>query len=361
MKKVLVGYIIDGKHSGIDKYLLNFAKAAYDEGVKLDFLTNAIDPDLKQQMDSYGFGLLSIPSLKHPLKQYKAIKRILQEGHYDGVYFNISEAFHCAGVYAAYRYGVPVRIVHSHSSGSGHDNRYVRSLRHYLHRLFRQRLYKMATHHLTCSQVAGEWMFPCKSTVIYNAVDFARFAFRADVRQDARQSLGLTDELTLIHVGNFCYPKNHAFLMDVMKQVCLRDDRAVLLCAGDGGLFQEIKAYAASLGLENNVRFLGIRTDVPQLLCAADVFVFPSRFEGLSITCVEAQAAGLPCILSHSITPETKISDRVEFLPFDAPQWADAIFRAYGPRSGADVHEAERLKYDFASQRNQLIDILRSK
>lgn len=360
MKKLLVGYIQDGRHSGIDKYLLNFASVAAEQGVRLDFLTDKIDPELQRRLSAYGFGLFEVPSLKHPLKQYKKIKRLIRSGGYDGVYMNISEAFNCMGIYAAAKCRVPVRIVHSHSSGVDRTNKYVRLVRTLIHRMFRRFLYRKSTRRLACAQVAGKWMYPGDFEIIYNAVDSARFTYDEKARLKMRQELGLEDRFVLIHIGHFCYAKNNFFLMDVMRAVVQREPDAVLLSVGTGADFDAVQAYARQLGIENNVRFLGVRGDVPALLCAADVFVFPSRIEGLSVTCVEAQFSGLPCVFSSKISPETKISDRVTFLPIDSTDaWAEAVFALRQDRCGARLERETVLHYDFSMQKNQLADILR--
>lgn len=360
MKKVLVGYILDGRHSGIDKYLLNFCTVAVEQGVQLDFLTDAVTPWLQEYLSGLGFGLFEIPSLKHPLRQYRAVKRLICNGKYDGVYMNISEAFNCIGICAAAACDVPVRIVHSHSSGVDRANKYVRTLRRALHRLLRGCLYKKATCRLACSQVAGKWMYPGEFEIIYNAVDGTRFGYDAAVRERVREELGLGERLVMIHVGNFCYVKNNFFLMDVVKAVAARNPEAVLLAVGTGADFEAVRDYARKLDIEKNVRFLGVREDVPSLLCAADVFVFPSRFEGLSVTCIEAQFSGLPCVFSAAISPETQISESVTFLPATcAEAWADAVLAAYGERQSARLDADSLSHYDISAQKSQLQDILR--
>ncbi len=361
MKKVLVGFIENGKHSGIDKYLLGFCKVASENGVVLDFLTNEITDDLKKELSEMGFGLLQIPNLKKPFRQYKAIKNILKNGNYDGAYFNISEAFNCMGILAAKREKVPVRIAHSHASAVDRTNRYVRLFRTALNNIFKPILTKSATRRLACSTVAGDWLFSGSYEIIYNAVDGARFSFDDKKRNKKREELNLQDKKVFIHIGNFNYAKNHHFLMDVMKEICQRDKNTVLLSVGTGYDFDNIREYAAALGITDNVKFLGVRSDVPELLSAADAFVFPSRFEGLSIACIEAQFSGLPCILSDSIARDTKISENVLFLQTnDAAHWADAAINIITDRTAANLSEKIIQNFDITNQKKQLLDILRS-
>lgn len=359
IKKMLVGYIQDGRHSGIDKYLLGFIKVAHENGVILDLLTDKVTPYISEYLRGLGYGLFEIPSLKKPPAQYKAIKKIIRDGGYDAAYFNISESFNCMGLFAAKRCGIPVRIVHSHSSGVDRANKYVRTAREAIHWLFRHSVSTLATHRFACSSVAGKWMFDKDFKIIYNAIDKARFSYDEALRKDTRRALGLTDEKVFIHIGNFCYAKNSFFLVDIMRQVLKKDKNAVLLSVGTGSDFEAVCEYAKKLQVDENIRFLGVRDDIPALLSAADVFVFPSRFEGLSITCIEAQFSGLPCVLSENISSETKISEDVYVLPIDsADSWADTVLMLCKERKSASLNAEVLKNYDIANQQYQIKSIL---
>ena len=361
VKKMLVGYVIDGRHSGIDKYLLGFCDVAYNNGVSLDLLCGSVDPELKAHLDKMGFGLIAVPSLKNPSGQYKAIKNIIKNGGYDSAYFNISEAFNCMGVLAAHSCKLPTVIVHSHCAGVDRANKYVRAVRTFLHKLFRPVVSKKATRRLACSDVAGKWLFDRDFEIIYNAVNLDKFAFDEQKRINARAELGIDENTKVfIHVGHFCYQKNNFFLMDVMSEIVKNDSTSVLLAVGNGPDFEAVKAYAKTLGIQNNVKFLGIRSDVDALLCAADVFLFPSRFEGLSVTCVEAQFSGLYCVFSKGISHETELSKKACFLDCDnAKNWSQkALEFAALERSSAQLKDGVLSKYSFDNAKAQLLKIL---
>lgn len=360
MKRFLVGFIEDGRHSGIDKYLLGFCKVAAENGVTLDFLTNEISPAMLSYLENLGFGLFEVPNLKKPVSQYRAIKKIIKNGNYDAVYFNISEAFNCMGLLAAKHCDIPVRIAHSHSSGVDRSNKYVRMIRTVMHKMFRHRISVCSTRRLACSSVAGNWMFDKEYEIVYNAVNKERFVYNEDVRRLTRDKLLLSDEKTFIHIGHFTYAKNNFFLMDVMKEIIKKDKNAVLLSVGTGADFDAVRDYAKKLGICRNVRFLGVRDDVPDLLCASDVFLFPSRFEGLSVTAVEAQFSGLPCVFSKGISPETKLSERVCFLTTDdAEKWADAALDFVSERHQAQLDETVLKNYDMNNSKDQLVSIIK--
>ena len=357
---MLVGFLLDGRHSGIDKYLLGFCDAARDAGTKLDFLTQEIDPALREHLASYGFGLLEVPSLKRPLTQRRAIRRILKNGGYDAVYLNLSESFNCALLSAAKSRKIPVRVVHSHSSGVDRMSALSRRIRRVLHKLFRPYLTRNATRRLACSSAAGTWMFKGSFEIIRNAVDAARFSFEPDERERVRREMKLGSRPVYLHVGNFDYAKNQNYLLDVMSEVAARESDACLLLAGDGETLNALREMAAAVGVSERVHFHGVRTDVPALLSAADVFLFPSRFEGFPITVLEAQFSGIPCVLSDAIPKEAKIGENVVYLKTDDPAaWADAALSFKGERGKAALLPGSE-QYDAEHNKQQLLSILKN-
>ncbi len=361
MKKVLVGFIQDGRHSGIDKYLLSVCGVAHQNGIQLDFLTTEKTEEMSEILGNMNFGLFEIPSLKNPLAQYKKIKGIIENGGYDGVYLNISEAFNCMGLIAAKTKKVPVRIVHSHASGVDRKNKYVRLFRTALNGLFKRFVTNAATRRLAPSSAAGEWLFCKDYEIVYNAVDGEKFKFNEDARQKKRKELELENKKVFIHIGNFCYAKNHYFLMDAMKEIIKKDKNVCLLSIGTGYDFINVCEYTKEIGIDENVKFLGVRRDIAELLSAADMLLFPSRIEGLPIACVEAQFSGLPCILSDSIAGDTKIADNAVFLPtVSAKKWADTALKNIKERAAARLKNDIIQKFDIANQKEQLLDILRS-
>lgn len=333
MKKVLVGFIMDGRSGGIDKYLLNFLDNVQGENIRIDFLTNEIHPDLKEYLKERHSRIFAISGLRHPVRQYRQVSGIIEKGQYDIVYLNISTAIDCIAALAAKRMKVKRVLLHSHSSGNDCENLIKRKafdIIHYTCRLF---LYKTAAEYYGCSNKAGLWMFPRKVvespafSTVFNAVDTEKFSFSPDVRSKERLALDVEDKLVIGHVGNFVYQKNHFFLLDVFEQVKKSRADAVLLLIGTGERLEAARQLAKQKGIEDSVKFLGFRKDVDRLFQAMDFFVLPSNFEGLPTVGVEAQCAGLPCLMSDSITEEVKITDRCFFLPLSekAEVWSRFI------------------------------------
>ncbi len=324
MKKVLLGVIMNGRAGGIDKYLLDVYESLRVDGYSFDFLTNDIDVDLEQNLDEKGSNLLKIPRFTNPIGQYKEIKRIVSENAYDAVYFNISTALMCFGVLAARKAGAKRVVVHSHNSAYDCSNKVKRSIMTLIHKLCKPLLCRFATDFCSCSKLASKWMFTNKIVksgrvkMVYNAIEVDKFTFDASKRTEMRQKLGLGDNLTIGHIGNFLYQKNHEFIIDVFNELLKTEPNAKLLLIGDGDLFDIIKDKAKQLGIEKQICFEGRQMNSNDYLQAMDVFILPSNFEGLPIVSVESQINGLPTILSDRITDEAKIINCCEFLAIDS-------------------------------------------
>ena len=226
MKKVLFGYIMNGKAGGIDKYMLNFFEHFSPGEVHFDFLTTQIDNELKEKLESKGAGLFEIPTLKNPRAQYKAICDIIKKNGYDTAYFNISTAICYPGPKAAHDCGVKKVIIHSHSAWYDCSNPKKRALMIKLNNLCRNFLYKYGTDFYACSALAGKWIFPEKIVgsdkfkLVKNGIDLASFTYSPEKREAMREKLQLQDKFVIGSVGNFLYPKNHDFMVRVFSELC---------------------------------------------------------------------------------------------------------------------------------------------
>ncbi len=228
--------------------------------------------------------------------------------------------------------GVPVRIAHSRTAIS------TITLKNICKNIIKYPCRKSATHFFAVSDKAGEWLFGKKKMasgqvqIWKNAIDCEKFRFNLDVRQKMREEIGISDgEVTIMHVGNFTLPKNHPFIIDVFEEYQKRNARSILVLVGSDTPvehnMEHIKQIVNEKGLQKKVIFLGTRKDIPELLQAADVFLFPSLFEGFPGGVLEAQAAGLPCIISDRITKEVMLLDSTKMYSLETPitEWAKEI------------------------------------
>lgn len=247
---------------------------------------------------------------------------------YKVVHQHLSSLTYIEPLRFAKKHGVPVRIVHSHNTRQSGS-----SIHKYIHMYNQIFIESYATHYFACSQLAAKWLYPKtqynknKYQIINNAIDTEKFIYNKNIRSIKRKELGIENEFVLGHVGRFTHQKNHEFLIDIFKAVHERNKEAVLLLIGDGILRELIESKVKKLKLESNVIFTGIRSDIPELLQAMDVFVMPSYHEGLPVTLVEAQASGLPCVISKNITREVEILDTIKWcnLSDDPSDWASSI------------------------------------
>lgn len=221
-------------------------------------------------------------------------------------------------------------IAHSHSTssrGSGAEQ--------LIKNIIQLPIRYTADYLFSCSDEAGEWLFGKKSTkkenyrIVKNAINTEEFKYNRIRRDEIRKQLAIQDKFVIGHIGTFTTPKNHTFLIDVFKAVHEQNREAILLLVGDGALRSSIEKKIEELRLSDSVKLIGVRSDIPNLVQAMDIFVFPSLFEGLPVTVIEAQTSGLPCIISDTITTEVKITNSIKSLSLkETPDyWSGEILK----------------------------------
>lgn len=250
----------------------------------------------------------------------------------------------------AKKHGVKT-IIHSHSTSNGTGAAAMAK------NALQYPLKKQADILMACSTEAGLWLYGEKAmksdkyVFLPNAVDLERFSFKEESRSQLRKKLGLEDRFVVGHVGRFMADKNHGFLIEAFAKLKASRPDASLLLVGDGELQRQVAMKAVELGVAEDVILTGNRNDVPELLCAMDVFAFPSIREGLPVTLIEAQATGLPCLVSENVTTDVAISPLVKRLPIDSAElWAKEMLNAGGRqnvsehiiKAGFDVKDSAR-------------------
>ena len=342
-------------NGGQESFLMNMYRNMDRTKVQLDFLTpfTCDNPDLKMEIESMGGKVFTYD---HPFGENnnavfkESVQDFLANHPYSIVHFHSGSTYALMeGAKLAHDAGIPVRVVHSHCGG-------FKNLKyHVIKTLSIPWLLKYPTDYLACSDLAAEWKFPKsviqdhRYTVIHNAVDTDRFRLDPALRKKTKESLGIPEDTSVLgHVGRFSLQKNHAFLIDIFVVVHRKNPEAILLLAGAGELEAEIRDKVKTLGLEDSVKFLGLRKDIPALMNAMDVFVLPSFFEGLPVVGVEAQATGLPVITSTAVARELPLEDLAQYIPLESsPEiWAEAILktvdesRLHRPNTTQEIAEA---------------------
>lgn len=314
---------------GAETMVMNYYRHIDRTKVQFDFLVHreqrgAYDDEIERMG---GRIYRMCPVYPQNFSRYKRDLRTFFRAHpeYKIIHSHMSELGYFA-FREAERQGVPVRICHAHNAPHGFDAKMI--IRTY----FKKRMMPYLTHLFMCGEESGKWLYGEKNKtrfiMLNNAIDAAVYSFDASKREKMRRQLGLADELVIGHVGRFNPQKNHPFLLNIFAALLKKEPNAVLLLVGGGADMPKIQAKAQELGIAERVRFLGVRSDVADLMQAMDVFVFPSLYEGLPVTMVEAQASGLPCIISDKVPPECILTEGlVNIMPLSAsPEaWAEKI------------------------------------
>lgn len=317
--------VVNLNRGGAETLLMNLYRKIDRSKIQFDFLTS-IEGVYEEEVKQLGGRVYRIPYITKvgPFGYAKALRQFFQSHPEYTIVHSHMDKMSGLVLREAKKAGVPVRIAHSHSTQSEGDllNRLIKDY-------YGRFLVPSATHCFACSEAAAQWLFGDSKTIfLKNGIDTNKYVFSESIRRSMREELDLTDGITVVgHIGRFSEPKNHQFIIEVFNEYHKKNPNSVLLLAGDGGLRPQIEQQVEETGLQSSVKFLGVREDVPKLLQAMDIFVFPSLYEGLPVSLVEAQASGLPCVISDRIPQEAVLlPERVRTLPLgDAQQWAQNL------------------------------------
>lgn len=312
--------------AGAETIVMNYYRHLDKSRFHVDFLCHGYDEGAFDiEIENSGSTIYRVCPRTQLLRNMHEISKVLRDGNYDIVHSH-DDVQGGIAMYVAKRCNVPVRIAHSHNTHYYATNKVKLAF----NKLFKFMAKKYATDYMACSKMAGQFMFDDEPFYeMSNAIELNDFRFNNEVRERTREALGYhADDDVLISVARFNFQKNHVFMLKIFEALLNIDTNAKLLLVGDGENFNEIKSYCKNhTSLCDTVRFLGVRTDISELLSAADLFLMPSLFEGLPVTGVEAQANGLPCVFSDTITKEVNILPDTKYVSLnESPEkWAEEI------------------------------------
>jgi glycosyltransferase involved in cell wall biosynthesis len=309
---------------GQETMIMNIYRKMNRSKIQFDFLVHTTEKNFyDDEIHELGGKIYSVTQkTKNIFKSMSETYRAIKKGNYQAIHVHTSSSIIAIDLFLAWCAGVKIRIAHSHSTST------ERSL---VHKFFSPLLNRVSTQKFACSQQAGTWLFgkseSNKLVVINNAIDSKQYEYSPDKASEIRKKLGVSDHFVLMHVGRFNTVKNHTFLIDIFEEVVKLNPDSMLVLVGDGDLKEDIRDKITHRQLNDRVKLLGLRNDIPDLMQAADVFVMPSLHEGLPVSLIEAQSSGLPCIVSDSITKETDISGLLTFVSLNEPKqkWAEMI------------------------------------
>ncbi len=332
MKRVLclIGNMNSG---GAETFLMKVYRKLDRSRYQMDFCLNVKeDCFYSKEIRELGGKIFYVPPKTEDTKGFKKqLAELIERENYKYVLRITSNAAGFMDLKIAKKAGA--EICSARSSNSSDGSSLVAKVVHRLARILWGRYVdvKFAPSDLAAAYTFGEKAVKRgEVTALHNAVDLSIYKYYPEERASIREALGVQDRIVIGHVGRFMEQKNHMFLLDIFCEIRKQNQNTVLLLVGgNGDLEEQVRGKVAALGLSDSVIFTGVRSDIPQLMSAMDVFVMPSFFEGMPNTVIEAQATGLPCVIADTITREANITGLVEYLPLEAPQtWAQKALAA---------------------------------
>ena len=351
---------VDLDGGGIDRYLYNYCTKI--SGIHFDFaiVDNKKVGILEEPLLKHGYNIYRLPRLSNGVhKNYQALSSILKRNKYDAVHVHLGyKSF--AALFCAKKNGIKIRIAHAHIAFEPEKckEKIVRKTLTLVSKF-------LATDLAACGVDAAKWVWgkraykTGKVLIHNNAIEADKFRFDTDVRAEYRKKLGLSKDAFVVgHVGRLCNQKNQSRLLDIFSKIHAQKPTSYLVLIGRGEQLLLLKNKVDNLNLAQNVLFLGVREDVACLLNVMDVFIFPSKFEGLPFTLIETQCNGLQTISSDAVTEYVKISKCISFMSLKESddKWAEMALNfgeighdctaiEYVKQAGYDINiEAKKLK-----------------
>ena len=345
---------------GAETFLMKQYRSLDRAKYQMDFCVNVFERGYyDDEIERLGGKIYRIPpKSKDFFGSLKALEKIVKDNAYPAVLVSSVKPGTALELIAAKKGGAE-RLIYR-SSNTSVDGGKKQQL---LHATVGKLAHVVPTVKIAPSVEAAEYCFGkgCvkkgKAQLLHNGIDPQFYCYSPSERERLRAAFSLPEGcLVLGHIGRFTQAKNHGFLLEVFAAVGKQEPNSRLLLIGQGERENEIRQKAQALGVLDRVIFTGVRSDIPSLLSAADVFVFPSLYEGMPNTVIEAQALSLPCFVSDRVTKDVAITELVQFLPLDSPEtWAQAILNQPAQPRSDRAQEIIEKGYDVQSTSREFI------
>lgn len=319
--------------NGVCQYIFNHMPFLDQTKYEFSFLTKAAEELMgTKEYAKYHFPIYNLKGVQREGRSEfeKEIRSILRQG-FDVIHLHNSAWRGFLIEEIAMEMKIPKVIVHSHSSGIDFVREDERKQILKEHIYFKEKFtMDYATDVCACSGIAADWLFSDnipreRIQILPNAVDVSKFRFNADVRKRLRRKLGVEGRIVIGNVGRYSYTKNQEFLVKCFAEAYKRNPKLYLILIGQGENISNIRSLVEELDMKEHIRCYGWMENIPEFLQGMDLFCLPSRFEGLPISAVEAQAAGLKCLVSDTVTKETDLTGLVRFIPLEKEGWVKAM------------------------------------
>lgn len=362
MKNVLI-VIQSLRPGGVEKVAVNLAshlpQSEYNFTYYLQKIDAEQDPELLKTAQSENAKIIIRPEeIKGYVGKYKHIKQVMANEQYDVVHSHVM-FYNGLVMRAAQKSNVKKRVSHSHAIRL---NR-AETLPFKVYRTFMQRwINRYATDKLACSVAAGNYLYGEKEYAkngkfLSNGIDTQLFEYNADIRKAKREELKIADNEILVgHIGTIYYIKNQTFLVEVFSKMLDKNPNMRLILVGEEVDRDVVEEKVKALGIADKVIFAGQRTDISQLLQAMDIMIFPSLFEALPVSLIEAQASKLPCLISDTVTSDVKFNENVGFMSLEnsAEAWSDQAFELLKIKREDIATDKLKSVYDISSSAKML-------
>ena len=346
---------------GAETFIMKVYRTFPSEEVQIDFIVSEREGCYAQEVRNRGGRIYKIPMrTRKPFQALNSIRTIVKNNGYQYVLKLGDTPVAVLDLIAARLGGAKTLAMRSCNALTG-----LSVKKRVVNAVLRPVLNLVANVKLAPSMLAAEFTFGKAHAhrdvhLIHNGVDLNVFRYDGDGRQAIRKEFAVEDKLVVGHVGRLHKQKNHRYLLEVFKTIREQRRNAVLLLVGIGELENNIREWVKELGLVDSVIFAGQRFDIPQLLSAMDVFVFPSLHEGMPNTVIEAQATGLPCVIADTITKEADITGLVTYLPLtdDKTPWVDTALAAAMQKRRDTAADFTARGYDIQVVARELMELL---
>lgn len=280
-------------------------------------INNMIAEDLKQR----NILIEQLPSKKNLIKYVTALIKKLKKHKYDMIYVHGNSSMISLELFCGFLSGIKKRAAHSHNTTCGNKM---------LHILLKPLFNLLCNKRFACGEDAGKWLYNKKDFyVVQNAIDIDKFKYDASLRNKFRSELDIKNEIVIGHIGRINDQKNQEYLIKVFEELCDLRSNYKLLIVGTGPYKEKIENIVKNSRYKDKIILYGETNSPKDIYMAMDLFVFPSKYEGLPVTLVESQISGVECVISDVITDEVILSDRVTKLSIlDEPKkWAECIIK----------------------------------
>ena len=356
--KTVLHYVGIMNRGGMETLIMNLYRNINREKYQFDFAVHTDQKgDFDEEIRDKGGKIYSFPQFRKNPRAYRASwEKFFCEhaGEYEVFHFHTNSLANIVALEEAQKAGIPIRIVHSHSTWANKGR--LQWINNLLHKYHQVKLPVLATNLLACSTEAAQWLYGGMKVknhevkLLKNGVNCEMLSFDASIRKRIRQDLGFTEtEIVVGHIGKFIPVKNHTFLLDIISSMIKMNSNIRGILVGDGELKRQIVEKAKKMEIDDKIQFLGVRSDIAELLMAMDIYIMPSLYEGLPVSVVEVQATGLPALLSDTISKEVQLKENVRFASLNLPsdKWAEKALNLYNKKREIDNYPIRKAGFDI--------------